>query len=524
MNYSKFDHPGYHIMPPSKKRTPRFMILVAIVLILGILLTLLNLYELHRMRTDHAEHMEGPIVEGSLGNGAFLPGNIVWVNAKNKQRSGYLKHVFNVFTSLGYSFGESNDDWRVLWAHDYPFNNLSEQLKDLKAHQKVNHFPGSGHVTSKVNLAQSSMPFIPKAFRMPKDAAKFKDYSAQHPEMVWVQKNNNHRGIEIKQAKDVDLDKDNSFVQRFVDDPFLIDGYKFDIGVYTILTSINPLRVYTIEDDALFRFCPEKYYPFDQTVRNKYVVHDGYRPMWKVPSLKDNYSSKAFNFKITFNQYMQSQGLNYTKVWTDIRTAIQNVYMEKEKLLIVSSAERGFHKRHNFFEMVRFDFVLDRNLNVYLMEANMSPNLSSKHFPQNKRLYEHVVYTVLKLVGLAEHVDTNSVLHSEDMRVAPCDIRVLPDMCHSPQCNTSCDPIQCQLCRRCVPKDLELILREAYMEHQNRGGARRLLPKPLNATEISHWDFDTELSNIDLNGMSRNNILMNLWFIGKCRMDVSYCV
>ena len=41
--------------------------------------------------------------------------------------------------------------------------------------------------------------------------------------------------------------------------------------------------------------------------------------------------------------------------------------------------------------MVRFDFALDEDLNVYLMEANMSPNLSSNHFAPNKLLYEQVV-------------------------------------------------------------------------------------------------------------------------------------
>ena len=55
-----------------------------------------------------------------------------------------------------------------------------------------------------------------------------------------------------------------------------------------------------------------------------------------------------------------------------------------------------------FFEMVRFDFVLDENLNVFLMEANMSPNLSSAHFPANKLLYEQVIHSVLKLVGVVQ--------------------------------------------------------------------------------------------------------------------------
>ena len=57
--------------------------------------------------------------------------------------------------------------------------------------------------------------------------------------------------------------------------------------------------------------------------------------------------------------------------------------------------------------MVRFDFVLDKELNVYLMEVNMSPNLSSGHFYRNRLLYEQVVYGLLSLVGVARDTDEN---------------------------------------------------------------------------------------------------------------------
>ena len=52
--------------------------------------------------------------------------------------------------------------------------------------------------------------------------------------------------------------------------------------------------------------------------------------------------------------------------------------------------------------MVRFNFVLDSKLNVYLMEVNMSPNLCTKHFSGNRLLYEQVIYNFLRLVGSIE--------------------------------------------------------------------------------------------------------------------------
>lgn len=57
---------------------------------------------------------------------------------------------------------------------------------------------------------------------------------------------------------------------------------KFDIGIYVIMTSVNPLRVYTFNTDVLLRFCAKKYLPFNSSDLDSYVVGDDYTPIWEV--------------------------------------------------------------------------------------------------------------------------------------------------------------------------------------------------------------------------------------------------
>ena len=124
----------------------------------------------------------------------------------------------------------------------------------LKAHQKVNHYPGTGYLTNKVDLATTRNKYIPIAFELPKQYDDFILYSKTHPNAEFVQKHNQHRHIQVRKVGDINRTDSGSFIQEFVNNPLLVDGHKFDIGVYTVITSVNPLRVYIYNGEILFRY------------------------------------------------------------------------------------------------------------------------------------------------------------------------------------------------------------------------------------------------------------------------------
>jgi tubulin monoglycylase TTLL15 len=149
--------------------------------------------------------------------------------------------------------------------------------KPFRIEQKVNHFPGIGVLVGKsyMNDLNSHLKYILPSFELPYDLKKFQEFLDKNPKAKLVEKNIYNRGVHIVAKKDVlNRTHENSeiFYQQFMDKPFLIDGHAFDFGIFVLITSFDPLRVYRFDADVLFRFCREKYHPFDPSNRDKYVV------------------------------------------------------------------------------------------------------------------------------------------------------------------------------------------------------------------------------------------------------------
>lgn len=174
--------------------------------------------------------------------------------------------------------------------------------------------------------------------------------------------------------------------------------------------------------------------------------------------------------------------------------------------------------------MVRFDFALDEDLNVYLMEVNMSPNLSSGHFRENTLMYEQVVFNLLSLVLVTRPVSHDFSQSSEDeanMRVSDKDISVFPEWCLSAQCLHSCENEMCKLCSPCVSLSMKKTLKLAYLEHINKGNCGRVLPQRMSGEFALQWT--PSHSDPEFHSLNHRNKLMYMWFVGKCRQSTSWC-
>ena len=100
------------------------------------------------------------------------------------------------------------------------------------------------------------MNFLPLTFNLPKDFTQFsikfhEDEITNRDNNYWIMKpigKSRGRGIKVIGSLSELNYIDNIVVQKYIADPLLLDGYKFDMRIYVLVTSFHPLEAFVYRE------------------------------------------------------------------------------------------------------------------------------------------------------------------------------------------------------------------------------------------------------------------------------------
>eukprot|EP01138_Halocafeteria_seosinensis_P005460 gb/GECG01005582.1/.p1 GENE.gb/GECG01005582.1/~~gb/GECG01005582.1/.p1 ORF type:complete len:1126 (+),score=144.66 gb/GECG01005582.1/:1-3378(+) len=188
---------------------------------------------------------------------------------------------------------ENATEWNLYWTDT---SVSTERLIRAERHQKLNHFPGMLKICRKTPLARmmkkmsrlfpQEYRFFPKSWVLPEEWSDFKSQFAlrigddgrpQRPKKnrtFIIKPDAGTQGKGISLVRDVNTVNQNesSVAQKYVSKPFLIEGKKFDLRLYVLVTSVAPLRAFLFQD-GLVRLCSRKYVPPKRSNLKKTKVH-----------------------------------------------------------------------------------------------------------------------------------------------------------------------------------------------------------------------------------------------------------
>uniref|UniRef100_H3ATC5 Tubulin tyrosine ligase like 2 n=1 Tax=Latimeria chalumnae TaxID=7897 RepID=H3ATC5_LATCH len=279
---------------------------------------------------------------------------------------------------------QDEGDWNLYWrVSDF----RKTEYENIMPWQRLNHHPKTFGITRKDNLARNLKrmkgiygtavyDFSPVAFIMPNDYTKFiteytKDKQANGGKpSYWICKPvdlSRGRGIFLFQdIKDLTYDC-SVIVQKYIANPLLISGYKFDLRIYVCVTSFHPLTVY-IYQEGLVRFATEK---FNLNSLDNIYAHLTNTSINKFgPSYTTNKERVGSGCKWTLSQfrcYLHSLNIDELLLWQRINNIVTTT------LLTIAPS---LPPTPNCFELFGFDILIDEKIKPWLLEVNYSPALS----------------------------------------------------------------------------------------------------------------------------------------------------
>jgi len=128
------------------------------------------------------------------------------------------------------------------------------------------------------NKAKNTFNIMPLTFILPKEYVgfleKFSELEDKEGKMnYWIMKpaaKSRGRGISLVNEINQVTYGDAMIMQRYIKNPLLIKGYKFDLRIYVLLTSVNPLEAF-IYREGFGRFSTQPYTLNPNNKANKYI-------------------------------------------------------------------------------------------------------------------------------------------------------------------------------------------------------------------------------------------------------------
>jgi tubulin polyglutamylase TTLL5 len=257
-------------------------------------------------------------------------------------------------------------------------------------------------VDMQTRFGRDNFDFVPDTYVLPDEFADF--YSKFQAEKGWwIIKpcaSSQGKGIYIVDNLDEVPIDESLIISRYVANPLLIKGLKFDLRIYVLVTCFEPLRIYMFEE-GLARFASEPYRTTSKASRYMHLTNYSVNKknsqfVQNENSLEDNVGHK-WSMSALF-KHLNQQGADVSLLWSRIYDLIIKTVQTVEPKVVEQMRKYSLH-RCNCFDLYGFDVLIDAELKPWLMEVNLSPSLGTES-PLDLHIKSTLIADALNLVGI----------------------------------------------------------------------------------------------------------------------------
>ena len=159
---------------------------------------------------------------------------------------------------------------------------------------------------------------------------------------------------------------DNVIIQKYIEYPLLYKGRKFDMRIWVLLT--QQMKVYIFKEGHL-KTCSVKY---DINSKDSFCHITNY----SFQKYNDDFARYEIGNEVPFYEFQKYLDEKYPEKKYNIKKDLMNKLKEIIKLTMYSAKDKiNINNRNYQFEIFGYDFMLDQDFNVFLIEINTNPGL-----------------------------------------------------------------------------------------------------------------------------------------------------
>eukprot|EP00191_Tetraselmis_sp_GSL018_P005470 CAMPEP_0177600416 /NCGR_PEP_ID=MMETSP0419_2-20121207/13612_1 /TAXON_ID=582737 /ORGANISM="Tetraselmis sp., Strain GSL018" /LENGTH=386 /DNA_ID=CAMNT_0019093409 /DNA_START=145 /DNA_END=1305 /DNA_ORIENTATION=+ len=329
--------------------------------------------------------------------------------------------ALKVMQQRGWQEVEEEYEWDIFWSDVHTIGASSDfSHSKLQEYQKLNHFPRHVELTRKdlmvKNLKRaaralekegrgSEMAFFPLTYILPSDYGPFRE-EFNRSGGIWIMKpcgRAQGKGIFMvdkiaqvekwKQENSSREQQETYVISRYLQNPLLVGGKKFDLRIYALVLSYMPLRVYLYRG-GFCRFTAARYNMNRDDMKNLYV-HLTNVAIQKKGENYDRGSGMKWPIR-SLKLYLISK----------FGVAAANRCFELVQLVVLRSllaVQPVVTQDKHCFELYGYDVLIDSDLKPWLIEVNASPSLSGDT-PADKKMKFSMIDDALELVDVEQRL------------------------------------------------------------------------------------------------------------------------
>mgnify|MGYP002624626358 CR=1 FL=1 len=330
----------------------------------------------------------------------------------------YFNEYLKILNSNGLIRSYSHTLNHNLFIKSFDINSVRRKilkLNELNKYQKIYHFIGNYIYFEKDILytnylyMKSYFPynytFMPITYIYPKDKKiiekTFKNYKL-NSNNLWIVKPVNlfsGRGIHIFKSLKEENNK-NYIISRYLNS-HVINGKKYDLRLYVLVTGFNPLRIY-LNKEGLVRIASSKYTLNINSIENKYIhltntaINHGNED-YVYPKNSSDSSANKWNLN-TYRKYLMSKKINSSLIFEKIKDIVIKTIISGQRTMINITNELNLDDRY-MFNVLGFDILITSKLEPALLEVNTRPFMYI-YDKMDKIIKTNLFIDTLNIVGI----------------------------------------------------------------------------------------------------------------------------